>query len=88
MCTADPWVFSSELIPDTTLAGDVARIAAAKACTTASGLFGASCSSVTASATQAKQELKDYVWRAAHPTLAGQHAIATLAEQALRTRVK
>jgi hypothetical protein len=88
MCTADPWVFSSELIPDATLAGDTARIAAAKACTATSGLLHTSCSSLTASATQAKQELKDYVWRAAHPTLAGQRAIATSTEHALRSRVK
>jgi hypothetical protein len=87
VCTADPWAFSSELIPDATLAEDVARIVAAKACTAASGLFGTSCTSLRASATQAKQDLKDYVWRAAHPTLWGQRAIAASTERALRGRV-
>jgi hypothetical protein len=86
VCTADPWVFSSELIPDTTLAEDVARIVAAKACNTASGLFNSSCASLTASATRAKQDLKGYVWRAAHPTLSGQRAIAASTERALRGR--
>ena len=87
MCTADPWVFSSELIPDATLAGDTARIAAGRACTATSGLFHAPCSSLTASAAQAKQDLKNYVWRAAHPTLAGQQAIAATTERTLRGRV-
>jgi hypothetical protein len=87
VCTADPWVFSSELIPDATLADDVARIVAAKACTAASGLLPTSCASLTASATRAKQDLKDYVWRAAHPTLSGQRAIAAGTERALRNRV-
>jgi hypothetical protein len=87
VCTADPWVFSSELIPDTTLADDVARIVAAKACTAASSLLRTSCASLTASATRAKQDLKDYVWRAAHPTLSGQRAITADTERALRGRV-
>jgi hypothetical protein len=88
MCTADPWVFSSELIPDATLAGDVARIAAAKACTATSRVLDASCSSLSSSATLAKQELTEYVWRAAHPTLAGQRAIAATTELAVRTRAQ
>jgi hypothetical protein len=88
MCTADPWVFSSELIPDATLAGDVARIAAAKACTATSRVLDTSCSSLSSSATLAKQELTEYVWRAAHPTLAGQRAIAATTERALRTRAQ
>jgi hypothetical protein len=88
MCTADPWVFSSELIPDATLAGDTARIAAARACTATSGLLHTPCSSLTASATRAKQDLKNYVWRAAHPTLSGQRVIATSTEQALPSRAK
>ena len=87
VCTADPWVFSSELIPDTTLADDVARIVAAKACTAASGLLHTPCASLTASANRAKQNLKDYVWRAAHPTLSGQRAIAAGTERVLRGRV-
>ena len=87
VCTADPWVFSSELIPDATLADDVARIVAAKACTAASGLLHTPCASLTASANRAKQNLKDYVWRAAHPTLSGQRAIAAGTELALRNRV-
>ena len=87
VCTADPWVFSSELIPDATLADDVARIVAAKACTAASGLLHTPCASLTASANRAKQNLKDYVWRAAHPTLSGQRAIAAGTERVLRGRV-
>jgi hypothetical protein len=87
MCTADPWVFSSELIPDATLAADTARIAAAGACTAASGLLHASCASLTASATQAKLDIKNHLWRAAHPTLAGQRAIAVSTERSLRGHV-
>ena len=87
LCTSDPWVFSSELIPDTTLADDAARVAAAKACTATSGVLHTSCASLTASAAAAKQSLKDYVWRTAHPTLAGQQAIAAVVARALRTRV-
>jgi hypothetical protein len=87
VCTADPWVFSSELIPDATLADDVARIVAAKACTAASGVFDTSCASLTATATQAKQDIKGYVWRAAHPNLSGQRAITGSVERMLRGRV-
>jgi len=87
MCTADPWVFSSEPIPDATLAGDTARIAAAGACTATSGLLHTSCASLTASATQAKQDIKNHLWRAAHPTLAGQRAIAVNTERTLRGHV-
>jgi hypothetical protein len=86
VCTADPWVFSSELIPDATLADDIARIVAAKACT-AARVFDTSCASLTATATQARQDLKGYVWRVAHPTLSGQQAIAASTERALRGRV-
>ncbi|HEX3333852.1 MAG TPA: hypothetical protein VHS57_05895 [Acidimicrobiales bacterium] len=84
LCTADPWVFSSELIPDTTLADDVARVAAAKACTAATGVLHTSCGSLSASAAAAKQSLKGYVWRTAHPTPAGQQAIGANVERALR----
>ena len=39
LCTADPWVFSSEPLSDTTLAADLEHISAAKACSATSDLF-------------------------------------------------
>jgi hypothetical protein len=85
ICTADPWVFSSELVPDTTLAKDAADILAAKACKAAAALpTGTICASETARANQAEQNIKSYVWRTAHPTAAGQRALASAVEQALR----
>jgi len=85
ICTAKPWVFSGEPVPDTTLAADVADVLAAKACTGTDVLHGASvCSSLTARATRAEQGLKDYVWRAAHPNAAGQAAIAAVVARQLR----
>jgi len=81
VCTGDPWVFSGEPVPDTTLAADAQRIVAAKACTGTDILHGPSiCSSLTASATAAENSLQGYVWRAAHPTAAGQRAIAAAVE--------
>jgi hypothetical protein len=88
ICTADPWAFSSEPVPDTTLAADAEHILAAKACTAARDAVSAvPCSSEVASADRAEQTLKDYVWRAAHPTAAGQRAIAAVVDTALRGRV-
>ncbi|HEY6472925.1 MAG TPA: hypothetical protein VIY26_08545 [Acidimicrobiales bacterium] len=88
ICTADPWAFSSEPVPDTTLAADAEHILAAKACTAAhDAVHAIPCSSEVASADQAEQTLKDYVWRAAHPTADGQHALAAAVESALRGRV-
>jgi hypothetical protein len=88
ICTADPWAFSSEPVPDTTLAADAEHILAAKACTAARDAVSAvPCSSEVASADRAEQTLKDYVWRAAHPTAAGQRAIAAAVDTALRGRV-
>ena len=89
MCTADPWVFSAEPISDATLASDAEHILAAKACY--GGRLGAPRRlgvqlAGGAVADQAEQTLKDYVWRAAHPTAPGQRALAADVEQALRGR--
>ena len=84
ICTADPWVFSAETISDATLAADTAQILAAKACT---ALHAVSCSTEVARADQSAQDLKNHVWRTAHPTAAGQRALASEVEQALRGRV-
>jgi hypothetical protein len=88
ICTADPWAFSSEPVPDTTLAADAEHILAAKACTAArDAVHAIPCSSEVASADQAELTLKDYVWRAAHPTADGQRALAAAVDTALRGRV-
>jgi hypothetical protein len=88
ICTADPWVFSAEPVSDTALAADAEHILAAKACSETNALHGAmSCAPLTASALAAERSLQDYVWRAAHPTAAGQRAIAALVEDQLRGRV-
>ncbi len=88
ICTADPWVFSGEPVPDTTLAADAEHIVAAKACSETVALHGAmSCAGLTGSALAAEASLQDYVWRAAHPTAAGQRAIAALVEHQLAGRV-
>ncbi len=87
MCTADPWVFSAQGIPVTTFSGDATRILAAKACTATDAIHPSSfCHSLQASALGAVNNLKRYVWRVAHPTAAGQRALALATEQALRTR--
>ena len=84
ICTAQPWAFSGEPVPDTTLAADAARIVAARACSETDVLHGErSCASLTGSALAAERDLQDYVWRAAHPTAAGQRAIAALVERQL-----
>ena len=88
ICTAQPWVFSGEPLPDTTLAADAEHILAAKACSETVALHGAmSCAALTGSALVAEASLQDYVWRAAHPTAAGQRAIAALVEHQLAGRV-
>ncbi len=88
ICTSDPWVFSSERVPDATLAADAEHILAAKACLAAGSALhaGGSCSSLVASADQAEQSLTAYVWRTAHPTAAGQRALAAVAARTLRGR--
>jgi hypothetical protein len=87
VCTADPWVFSGEPMPDATLAADTEHILAAKACIDTDVLHGPSiCSTLTASADAAETNLQGYVWRAAHPTAAGQRAIAGAVEAQLRPR--
>jgi hypothetical protein len=84
ICTSDPWAFSGEPVPDTTLAADAEHILAAKACSETSALHGAmSCAGLTASALAAERNLQDYVWRAAHPTAAGQRVLAAAVEQRL-----
>jgi hypothetical protein len=84
ICTADPWVFSGEPVPDATLAADAEHILAAKACSETTALHGAmSCAGLTGSALAAERSLQDYVWRAAHPTAAGQRALAAAVEQRL-----
>ncbi len=88
ICTRDPWVFSGEPVPDTTLAADVEHVLAAKACNETDGLHGVtSCASRTARADEAERNLEGYVWRAVHPMAAGQAAIAALVERQLRGRV-
>jgi hypothetical protein len=84
MCTKGSYFFSGEPIGDATVAADLARIAAAKACSTAGPLRDRACLSLEAGAAQAEQQLKDSVWRAAHPTAAGQRALAAAIEQQLR----
>ncbi len=87
LCTANPWVFSAEGIPATTLSGDLARILAANACTATDAVHPSSfCRSLQASALGAVSNLKRYVWRVAHPTAAGQQALALATERALRVR--
>jgi hypothetical protein len=77
MCTADPWVFSGEPLPDTTLAADAEHIVAAKACRGTDALrLPVPCASLVAASRAAEQDLEGYVWRAAHPTAAGQRALA------------
>ena len=87
MCTADPWVFTAQGIPAMTLSGDLTRILAANACTATDDLHPRSfCTSLQADALGAVNNLKRYVWRVAHPTAAGQQALALATEQALRSR--
>ena len=83
ICTADPWIFSGEPIPDGALVADAADIAEASSCDHLSGLLP--CGSLATRGAAAEKELVDYVWRAAHPTAAGQLAIATAVERALGT---
>jgi len=84
ICTADPWVFSGEPVPDTTLAADADHILAAKACSGTDVLHGAAvCDTLSASALAAERNLQDYVWRAAHPNAAGQRALASAVERRL-----
>ena len=88
ICTADPWVFSGEPVPDSTLGADAARILEAKACTGTDVLHGAAaCTASSASAQAAERNLQDYVWRAAHPTAAGQRALAVAVERQLNDRL-
>jgi hypothetical protein len=88
ICTAQPWVFSGEPVPDTTLAATAEHIVAAKACTGTEDLHrSTSCAALAASALAAENGLEDYVWRAAHPTAAGQRAIAAAVERQLEGRV-
>ena len=88
ICTADPWVFSGEPVPDATLAADADRILAAKACSGTDILHGPGvCASLHTSALAAERDLQDYVWRAAHPTAAGQRALAAAVERQLGARV-
>ena len=88
ICTAHPWLFSGEPVPDATLASDAADILAAKTCTGTDILHpGSACTALVARATQAEDNLQGYVWRAVHPNAAGQDAIATVAENQLRGRL-
>ncbi len=88
ICTAHPWLFSGEPVPDATLAADAADILAAKACTGTDILHpDSACTSLVARATQAERNLQGYVWRAVHPNAAGQRAIAAVAERQLRGRL-
>ncbi len=87
ICTADPWAFSGEPVSDSTVVADAEHILAGRACSETTALHGAmSCAALTGSAIAAERDLQDYVWRAAHPTAAGQRAIAALVERQLRGR--
>ncbi len=89
ICTADPWVFSGEPVPDTTLAAVAEHVLAAKACNETKVLHGAvSCAPLVAQAQRAERELTAYVWRAVHPTATGQAAIATAVLQQLPERAR
>jgi hypothetical protein len=83
LCTADPWVYSAQPVSDATLAADAQVIVAAKACTRVASLPG--CAAVVARAASAEQQLRGYVWRAAHPTAKGQQVIAEAVAHQLRT---
>ncbi len=85
ICTADPWAFSAETISDAGLAADTEQILAAKACSALHA--GSVCDSLVARSDQAKQSLRDHVWRTAHPTVSGQRALAADVERVLRGRV-
>ena len=88
ICTAQPWVFSGEPVADTTLAADAEHILAAKGCSATDALHGEMfCAGLTASALAAERNLQDDVWRAAHPTAAGQGVIAAAVERQLGRRV-
>jgi hypothetical protein len=88
ICTANPWVFSGEPLPDTTLAADTEKILAAKACAETDLLHApASCSELARAALAAESNLQGYVWRAAHPNAAGQRAIAAVVASRLRNRI-
>jgi hypothetical protein len=87
VCTADPWVFSGEPVPDTTLAAVAEHVLAAKACNETKVLHGATpCAPLVAQAQRAEQQLTSYVWRAVHPTATGQAAIATAVLRQLHGR--
>ena len=87
ICTAQPWVFSGEPVADTTLAAAAEHVVAAKACSGTDLLHRSrSCAALGASALAAENGLEDYVWRAAHPTGAGQRAIASVVERQLGGR--
>ncbi len=81
ICTADPWIFSGEPVPDATLAVDAASVAGAASCDRLAVL---PCASLDRRAKAAELDLQDYVWRAAHPNASGQTAIARAVERALR----
>jgi hypothetical protein len=84
ICTAEPWVFSGEPVADTTLTAVAAHVVAAKACSGTDLLHrSSSCAALDASALAAENSLEGYVWRAAHPTGAGQRAIAAVVERRL-----
>lgn len=88
VCTADPWIFSGEPVPDTTLAADAGDVLSAKACTGTDAIHSAAdCASLVTRADEAEKNLQGYVWRAAHPNPAGQRAIAALVERQLHGRV-
>jgi hypothetical protein len=85
MCSADPWIFSGERVSDAALAADAEHVLAAKACNVTSALHGSmSCAALVASADAAERSLQGYVWRAAHPTAAGQRAITAIVERDLQ----
>ena len=82
VCTAEPWVFSAEPVPDATLAADAAAIVSANACDRVSSI-GIPCASLDKTAAQDERNLEDSVWRAVHPNMAGQRALAAVVEHRL-----
>jgi hypothetical protein len=86
VCTSDPWVFSGEPLPDSTLTADTGAILSANACDRVSAL-GVPCAPLEATAARAEESLKGSVWRAVHPNRAGQQALARIVERRLSGRI-
>jgi len=88
MCTANPVFFSGEPMPAVQLGVDLTSILAAQTCPAIVGLLGpTSCAGISTGAVGAEQDIKNYVWRAAHPTASGQQEIANAVEAQLCSEI-